>query len=236
MLIFSYEGKDIGRFSNLHQCTFKPQVLVAINHIKDIRHNHPDLNAIFDFIKKSTASNVHKEAIKAFIAQLLERKIIVNKRSQTDKDSYRRITIISDPSTFNDQHVVSPDVKTECVSQTDDPHKVPPDENTECDFSIEADNKYQVTFETKTTLTTFSVSPNFREKQQRKHQVQHSTQQQIENQQGQPMQQTIFEANYKIQHEKGIGLDWIGMLYFVLPKLQMFLTLKISVTGICQFL
>ena len=88
-----------------------------------------------------------------------------------------------------------------------------------CDFSIEVNNKYQVTSETKTTRTTFSVSPNFREKQQRKHQVQHSTQQQIENQQEQPMQQnTIFEANYKRQHEKGIGLDGIGMLYFVLPK------------------
>ena len=35
--------------------------------------------------------------------------------------------------------------------------------------------------------TPLSVSPNLREKQQRKHQVQHSTQQQIENQQEQPM-------------------------------------------------
>ena len=88
---------------------FKPQILAAIDHIKDISYKRPDLDAIFDFIKKSTTSNIDKEVIKAFIGQLLEQKIIVNNRSQTGKDSYRRITIINDPSTFDDQHIVSPD-------------------------------------------------------------------------------------------------------------------------------
>ena len=88
---------------------FKPQILAAIDHIKDISYKRPDLDAIFDFIKKSTTSNIDKEVIKAFIGQLLEQKIIVNNRSQTGKDSYRRITIINDPSTFGDQHIVSPD-------------------------------------------------------------------------------------------------------------------------------
>ena len=72
---------------------FKPQILAAIDHIKYISHKRPDLDAIFDFIKKSTTSNIDKEAIKAFITQFLEQKIIVNKRSQSGKDSYRRITI-----------------------------------------------------------------------------------------------------------------------------------------------
>ena len=49
---------------------------------------------------------------------------------------------MNDISTFDDQHVVSPDEKTECLSQSDDPHNVPPDENTKCDFSIEVNNKY----------------------------------------------------------------------------------------------
>ena len=78
--------------------------------------------------KKFTASNINKEAIKAFITQLLEQKVTANKRSQLGKDCYRRITIINDTSTFNDQHIVSPDEKTECVSQNDDPHNILPDE------------------------------------------------------------------------------------------------------------
>ena len=66
----------------------KPQIFAAINLIKDISHKRPYLDAIFDFNKKSTASNIDKEAIKAFIAQLLEQKTIVNKRSQSGKNSY----------------------------------------------------------------------------------------------------------------------------------------------------
>ena len=60
---------------------FLSQTLATIDHIKDISHKHPDLDAIFDFIKKSTASNIEKLAIKAFVAQRLEQKIIGNKRS-----------------------------------------------------------------------------------------------------------------------------------------------------------
>ena len=67
---------------------FKSQILAAINHIKDMSHKRPNLDEIFDFIKKSTTSNTDKEAIKAFIAQLLWQNLIVNKRSQTGEDSY----------------------------------------------------------------------------------------------------------------------------------------------------
>ena len=139
---------------------FKPQILAAIDHIKDISHKRPDLDGIYDFIKKSTASNIDKEAIKAFIAQLLEQKVILSKRSQTGNDSYRRITMMNDPSTFDDQHIVSPDENIECVSQSDDPHKVPSGESTECDFSIDVNNKYQVTSETQTPLSTFPETPH----------------------------------------------------------------------------
>ena len=61
----------------------------------------------------------------------------------------------NDSCTFDDQHIVSPEEKTESVSESDDPHKVPPDKNTECDFSIEANNKYQATSGTSTPLSTF---------------------------------------------------------------------------------
>ena len=76
---------------------FKPQILPVIDHIKGISHKRPDLDASFDFIKKSTASNIDKEAIKGFIAQRLEQKTILNKISQTGNDSYRRITITMIP-------------------------------------------------------------------------------------------------------------------------------------------
>ena len=58
---------------------FKPQILAAIDHSNDISHKRPDLDAIYNFIKKSTASNIVKEAIKAVIAQLLEQNIMVIK-------------------------------------------------------------------------------------------------------------------------------------------------------------
>ena len=65
----------------------KPQILAATDHIKDISYKRPDPDAIFNFIKNSTGSNIDKEAVKALIAQHLKQEIIVNKRSQTGKDS-----------------------------------------------------------------------------------------------------------------------------------------------------
>ena len=47
----------------------------------------------------------------------------------------------------------------QCVSQSDDPHKVPTD-NTNRDFSVEVNNKYQVTSETQTPLSTFPETPH----------------------------------------------------------------------------
>ena len=67
---------------------------------------------------------------------------------------------MNDISTFDDQHVVSPDEKTECLSQSDDPHNVPPDENTKYDFSVEVNSKYQVTSETQTPFSTFPETPH----------------------------------------------------------------------------
>ena len=93
------------------------------------------------------------------IAQLLEQKIIVSKSSQSGKDSYRRITI-NDPSTFDDQHIDSPDEKTECILQSDDPHNVPLYESAKCDFSIEVNSKYQLTSETQTPPSTFPEIPH----------------------------------------------------------------------------
>ena len=42
----------------------KPQILAAIDHIKDISYKRPDPDAIFNFIKNSTGSNIDKEVRK----------------------------------------------------------------------------------------------------------------------------------------------------------------------------
>ena len=86
--------------------TFTPQILTGIEHIKDISHKGPDVDTIFGYIKKATASNIDKETIKDFIMQLLEQ-IIVNKVSQSGKDSYMCASIIYDLSIPNNHQSFS---------------------------------------------------------------------------------------------------------------------------------
>ena len=67
---------------------WKPKILEAIDHIKTIRHKRADINAIFDYINKNTASNINKNAIENFISQLTKQKIIRNKKTPTGCDSF----------------------------------------------------------------------------------------------------------------------------------------------------
>ena len=64
------------------------EILEAINHIKTIRHKRADINAIFDYINKNTASNISKNAIENFISQLTKQKIIINKKTPVRCDSF----------------------------------------------------------------------------------------------------------------------------------------------------
>ena len=68
---------------------WKPKILEAIDHIKTVRHNHADINAIFDYINKNTASNINKNVIENFISQLTKQKIIINRKTLTGCDSFR---------------------------------------------------------------------------------------------------------------------------------------------------
>ena len=54
---------------------WKPKTLEAIDHIKTIRHKRADINAIFDYINKNTASNINKNAIENFISQLTKQNL-----------------------------------------------------------------------------------------------------------------------------------------------------------------
>ena len=90
------ENKEINDFipDNDHDSCFalwKPKILEAIDHIKTISHKRADINAIFDYINKNTASNINKNAIENFISQLTKQKIIVNKKTPAGCDSFSLI-------------------------------------------------------------------------------------------------------------------------------------------------
>ena len=44
--------------ANINISHFKPKILQAIDHMKDISHKLPDVSSIFDFIIRTAASNI----------------------------------------------------------------------------------------------------------------------------------------------------------------------------------
>ena len=68
---------------------WKPIILEAVDHVKTIRRKRADINAIFDYINKNTASNFNKNVIENFISQLTKQKIIMNRKTLTGCDSFR---------------------------------------------------------------------------------------------------------------------------------------------------
>ena len=69
---------------------FKPKILEALDHLKDISHKLPQVDSIFDFIPRTTASDITKEAL-ADITNLIKQNI--NRKSINGRDSFRRSTI-----------------------------------------------------------------------------------------------------------------------------------------------
>ena len=67
-------------------------ILEAIDHLKGISHKHPDVDSIFDFITRTTASNITKKALADIITDLVKQNIIVNKKFINGRDSFRRNT------------------------------------------------------------------------------------------------------------------------------------------------
>ena len=81
--------------ANINISHFKPKILEAIDHLKGISHKRSDVGSIFDFITRTTASNITKEALANFITDLVKQNIIVNKKSINGRDSFRRNTEVS---------------------------------------------------------------------------------------------------------------------------------------------
>ena len=58
-----------------------------------ISHKRPDVDSIFDFITRTTASNIIKEALADIISDLVKQNIIINKKSVNCHESFRRNTL-----------------------------------------------------------------------------------------------------------------------------------------------
>ena len=56
---------------------FKEKIFQAIDHLKEVSHKRPDIDSIFDFINKSTASKITKESLR-IITDLVNKNLIVS--------------------------------------------------------------------------------------------------------------------------------------------------------------
>ena len=79
--------------ANINISHFKPKILGAIDHLKCISHKCPDVESIFDFITRTTASNITKEALAGITTDLLKQNIVMNKKSINGHNSFRRNTL-----------------------------------------------------------------------------------------------------------------------------------------------
>ena len=69
---------------------------------KEVNHKRRDIDSIFDFINKSTASNITNESLEEIITDLVNKNLVINKKSN-DRDSFRHNTTIAN-STITDTH------------------------------------------------------------------------------------------------------------------------------------
>ena len=79
--------------ANINISHFKPKILEAVDHLKGISHKRPDVYSTFDFITRTTASNITKETLAGIITDLVKQNIIINKKSVNGCDSFRRNTL-----------------------------------------------------------------------------------------------------------------------------------------------
>ena len=66
--------------ANINISHFKPKILEAIDHLKGISHKRPGVDSIFDFITRTTAFNITKEALADIITDLVKQNIIINNK------------------------------------------------------------------------------------------------------------------------------------------------------------
>ena len=79
--------------ANITISHFKPKIMEAIDHLKGISHKRPDVDSIFDFITRTTPSNITKEALADIITDLIKQNIIINNKYINARDAFRRNTL-----------------------------------------------------------------------------------------------------------------------------------------------
>ena len=65
----------------------------TIDNLKGNSHERPDVDSIFDFITRTTASNITKDALADIIKGLIKQNIITNKKSINGRVLFRRNSI-----------------------------------------------------------------------------------------------------------------------------------------------
>ena len=79
--------------ANNSHSQFEDKAFQAIDYLKGVCHKRPDTDSIFDFINTSMASNTTKESLEEIITNLVNKNLIINKKSN-GRDSFRRNTAI----------------------------------------------------------------------------------------------------------------------------------------------
>ena len=90
---------------------FEEKIFQTIHHLKEASHKRADIDSIFDFINKSTASNITKESLEEIIINLVNKNLTINKKSD-GRDSFRRNTAIFYSTITDTQHQDTADPNT----------------------------------------------------------------------------------------------------------------------------
>ena len=79
------------------------KIFQAIDHLKEVSHKRPDIDSIFEFINKLTASDMTKEPLEEIITGLVNKNLIIS-RKWDGCDSFRRNTAIVNSTIINTQY------------------------------------------------------------------------------------------------------------------------------------
>ena len=86
-------SRDLRHTSNLLQNTIfdllKPHVLSAEDNIRE-KKKRPDVDSIFNHIAKSSATNIESDVVESVLGELINQKIISNKKTSSSCNSFYR--------------------------------------------------------------------------------------------------------------------------------------------------
>ena len=86
-------SRDLRHTSSLLQNTtfdlLKPHVLSAKDNIRE-KKKRPDVDSIFNHIAKSSATNIESDVVESVLGELINQKIISNKKTSSGCDSFYR--------------------------------------------------------------------------------------------------------------------------------------------------